>query len=433
MAQRRARPDPPATAGLLRVTVPMVAYKLVGNGGVTAVALLTARQLGPSGRGTLVLLLTLASFTLLLCSLGVNTSGRIYLVGPRRAVELSDYLGLSISLAALQMVFCTALSLLLLPVVDVQLTWSERGVLAMFAGTLLYAYLLNGALNAHGSTVAATAVEAGGAVAQLVIVLLLMRLGVETVTPYLLGMTAGNVVQIHLATARLGRLALPMRPRYRPERWRMLVRTGLPGIAMDTAQVLTFRLDRYLIGIFMTPAAVGVYSVAATAPELLRLPTLALSQPIFHRLASGKAKIADFQRTLLLCLGVTGLLSALTFILAPSIVHLAFGPEYAGAVTPLRVLLLAEFGMTVYYLDASSLAGGLARVGDAASAAVVGLVVATLAGLVAIPAHGILGAAWVSVVAYSLTGLVAHLLLKRRLDQNVAVPDTSAGYVQDQA
>src|SRR5207253_636448 len=46
-----------ATSGLLGITARMVGWKIVSSAALAAVALLTARQLGPTGRGVLVLLL----------------------------------------------------------------------------------------------------------------------------------------------------------------------------------------------------------------------------------------------------------------------------------------------------------------------------------------------------------------------------------------
>ena len=425
MRRTRGEANASATRGLFGITARTVVYRMLSNGAVAAVAVVTARQLQPSGRGILVLLLTLATFTVLVCGLGVSTSGRMYLVG-EASLRLSDYLGLSAVLTALEVGLAILVGVVLLPLVHVSVSLSHMLVLGALGGSLLYTYLLNAALNAYGQNVAASAVDAFGSVAQLVAVAGLVAGGVTAVVPYAAAIVAGNLIQAVVALVMLRRAGHEIRHRYHREPWVRLVRTGAPGIAMDLSQVLTFKLDRYLIGFFLTPAAVGVYSVAASAPELLRLPTLALSQPIFHRLASGTAKVRDFDRTRLLCLAVTGVLSAATFFVAPRAVPLLFGDSYASAITPLRILLLAEFGITVYYLDASSLAAGLNRLSDAAAAAVVGLVLVVVGDLLLIPDHGIVGAAWASVLAYSCTGLSAHLLLRRRLARHPDAQVTAA-------
>lgn len=422
---RRPRPAPGAATGLWRTTAAIAACKVTANAAVAAVVLVTARGLGPTGRGVLVLLLTLASFTLLVCSAGLNTSGRIHLVGPD-AVDPAAYLGLSTTLTAAQLAVCGLLGTVLLPLVDVELSLAQDVLFALLGASLLLPFLLNAAINAFGFTTRAAVVDASGSIAQLLFVVVLAVRGVDSVSPYVGALIAGNVVQVVVSLAALRRAGIPLGLRYDKQAWATLVRTGTPGIAMDVSQVLTFRSDRYILGLFLDPAAVGVYSVAATAPELLRLPALALSQPIFHRLASGAARIGDFARTRVLALGMTAVLAVATFLAAPWVIQTLFGAEYAAAVTPLRIMLLAEFGITLFYIDGSLLAAGQRRLGAASRASFAGLVVATIANLVLIPTFGLAGAAWGSVAAYSVVGIVAHLLLRRGMTSEQSTDEPAA-------
>ena len=418
-------PPPTAVSGLWRTTWGIVACKVVANGAAAGVALLTARQLGPTGRGVVVLLLTLAGFVSVVGSLGMNLAARIHLVAAE-GIEPADYLGLSTVLTVAVVAVSSALGFVLLPLVDVRLAASEQLLFGALSGSILAPFLLNAAINAYGYTARAAAVDAAGTVAQLVLTIALFVTGQHRVDLYIAAMVAGNVLQVFVALAALRPVTGSVRPRFHRSRWAPVVRTGIPGIAVDLSAILTFRLDRYLLGLFLGPAAVGVYSVAATAPEILRLPALAMGQPIFHRLASGTAKVEDFARTRLYCLMVTAVLAAGAFLLAPFGVRVFFGSQYAGAVTPLRILLLAEFGITVFYIDGSSLAAAFSRLGDPAIAAVAGCVVVVIADLVLIPSHGVAGAAWGSVVAYSVTGLVAHGILRHRLRTRVTLTPPAA-------
>lgn len=401
--------------GIWRTTSGIVVCKVVANGAAAGVALLTARQLGPSGRGVVVLLLTLAGFISVVGSLGLNLAARIHLVAEDGRMDCEDFLGLSVALTVAVIVVSAGLGALLLPLVDVHLSGSEELLFGALAGSILAPFLLNAAINAYGFTARAAAVDAAGTVVQLLVTVVLFVSGQRRVDLYVAAMITGNVVQVFLALGALRPVTGSLRPRFHRANWSPVVRTGLPGIAVDLSGVLTFRLDRYLLGFFLGPAAVGVYSVAATAPEILRLPALAMGQPIFHRLASRTAQAEDFARTRLHCLLVTAALATVAFLAAPLGVRLLFGSQYSGAVTPLRVLLLAEFGITVFYIDGACLAAAFSRLGDAATAAVSGCLVVVVADLVLIPTHGVVGAAWGSVVAYSVTGLVAHAILRHRL------------------
>ncbi len=402
-----ARLLPQPSQSLFGVTMRTVAYKVVSSAAVAGATVVTARQLGPTGRGVLVLYLAVASFTLLLVSLGVNTSARLLLVDAVQPIPLGHFLGLAWVLVAAQFILCGVVGAVLLVLVDVHVGTTGVVLLGLLGASLLGQYLLFDTMNAYGLISTGAAIEGAGGVAQLIGVLALAALRTRRVEPFVLMVSAAHLGQVVADSIVLRRRNLSLRPRYDREAWRRLVHLGLPGVVVNVGQLLAFRVDRYLVGLFLTPAAVGVYSVASTAPELLRLPTMALGQPIFHRLAAGEARLEDFRRSRAACILITTALAAVTACAAPFVVRTVFGAQFAGAVTPMRILLLAELGIAVYYLDGSALFG-LGRIGDVATAAVVGLVVVAAADLLLVPALGIAGAAWASVPAYSAMGLVAY-------------------------
>lgn len=414
--------EPTATAGLLGITARTTTYQIVSNSTAAAAAVVTARHLGATGRGVLVLFLAVGSLALLVCSLGVNTSGRLLLVDSERPVALGDFLGLCAALSTVQSVVCAVLGAVLLPLAHVHVDITDVLLLGLLGVGLFGQYLVAEAVNAYGRISTAAAIQAVGGVAQLGAVLALAAVEVHTPEPFLVVIAAGSLLQVALFLVVLGRLGLGLRPGCDRQSWWRLVHDGLPGVAVNLGTVLTFRIDRYLVGLFLGPAAVGVYSVAATVPELLRLPTIALGEPIFYRLASGSARLNDFRRSRTICLLSVAGLAAVVAALAPFAVRIVFGPEYSSAVTPLRILLLGEVGIAVYYLDGSSLFG-LGRLSDVAIAAIAGLVIVTAADLVLVPAWGIAGAAWASVPAYWAMGLVTYRYLRKRAgDGTVPAP-----------
>jgi len=402
-----------ATRGLFATAAGTVVFRVLSAALATGVVLLTARRLGPAGRGAFVLQITVALFALVVCSLGVNVSARVQLVAAENPVPLQDYVGLSVALSAVQGVICLVLGLTLVPLAGVTLGGVDLLTFSFFGGGLLLQYFVSDALNAFGYTVRAAAVEAFGFAAQLILVVALVAVGRRDVGAFVLALVGAEVFQLSLGIVLLRRRGLDVRPRVNLVSWRRLIVTGLPGIAGGLAQVLTFRIDRYMLGIFLTPGAVGIYSVASTAPEFLRLVPLAVAQPILHRLAAKGAGVSDFRRARRASIGITMVLAAGIFIAAPPAVTLLFGPQFAGAVAPLRILLLAEFGIAMFYMDTVSLMG-LGHIRDSALAATIGFALVAVADVALIPRFGINGAAWGSVAAYSMMGLLAHLLLGRR-------------------
>lgn len=406
-----ATPEQPLPS-LLGTGTRTVVFKLLSNGALTVVAILTARALGPSNRGVLVLLLTLALFSMLIGSLGVNVAGRLHLVAPHNPVPSGHYFSLVLTLLLAQIAICLVISSTLLPLADVHLPLSQRLLFAVLGAATLGVYILNDTLNAFGWVSQAAAVDASGSIAQLVLVALVLATGVARMGPLLVALIVGSGLQMLVALLLLRRRGVDVTPRYSATSWRLLIRSGLPGLAAGLGEIFTFRIDRYLLALFATPAAVGVYSVASTAPEILRLPSLALSPPIFHRLASGAAEVRDFLRVRRVCLLATVALAGATALAAPALIQIAFGPEYESAVTPLRILLLGELGIAVYHLDGASL-GGLGRMGSVSIAALTGLIIVVIADVVLIGAYGVAGAAWASALAYTAMGLVVRSFLKR--------------------
>jgi O-antigen/teichoic acid export membrane protein len=412
---------PDSTTGVLSITARTAGYKVVSGLAAAGVTVVTARTLGSDGRGAFVLVFTLATITYLLSMLGVNTAARVHLVARESVVESNDYLGLCLGLVVLETVACSLLAAVFLPLVGVHLSTGVLAVAGLLGGSLLAQYTLFDAVNAYGRTDWASALDAAGSVAQIAFVLVLAGLHVGAVGPYLAALTVANGIQVILELVVLRVMRVSIRPRYRRQAWVLLLRSGLPGAGLSLAQLLTFKVDRYLVGLFLTPNAVGLYSVAAAVPEMLRVPCVALSNSFFYRIASGRARPADFTALRRwFTLGAVAL-SAVAAIGAPWGVRVVFGKEYMGAVTSLRVLLLAEIGVSVFQLDGFILAG-LNRIGQAATGAGVGLAVVTLFDLLLIPGFGIVGAAWASVVGYSVMGAVTAVLLRRQPDARVPHP-----------
>lgn len=388
------------------------------------VAALTARQLGPSGRGVYVLLVTVAPFTMIICGLGVNLAARIHLVAPQNPMPLGHYFSLSFVLSLAQAAACLLTGLLLLPVTGATLTLGELAAFVVMGATLLLRNMWLDALNAYGFTARAAAQEAAAFVVQVGLVVALLATGADEVSPFIWAFTASSVVQIVLTTATLSRLA-PLRPRWRRESAARLIRTGVPSIPSGLSQVLTFRVDRLIVGVIMGPAAVGIYSVAATVSELLRVLPMALSQSVFYQVASGKSGPGDFRRARTLCLLAGAVLGLAGFVAAPVAVRAVFGTEFEAAVLPLRVLLLAELAMVYFYVDGAVM-GGLGRLGAAAKVAMVGLALVAVADVVLIPPFGLAGAAWASVMAYGAMGALMHRMLRKHRSLAPAAGPTGA-------
>jgi len=396
--------------GMLQTAAVIAVLKAISGMTSAGVIIITARALGPSGRGVFVLVFTLTTLAMILCGLGISISGRLQLVARPNPVSSRDLFGLGSVLAVLQVLTCAAAAALLLPLLDVHLAAAVIGIVAALGGLLFTSFLFVEVLNAYGFTVAAAVVDVLGSTMQLALVVGVATAGQTTVKWYVAALAAAYGFQTLVGAVYLRRLRVNLRPRFRGAQWRRLLAHGPSGMTVQFGQYSVFKVDRYFVAAFLSPAAVGLYSVAAAFPEMLRVLPVALAQPVFYGLSSQSTSNEDFARARRICLAVMVVGAAVAVLLAPLMVRVLFGDEYAGAVSALRLLVVAEVGLAVYYVDSSALSGQR-RVREAAAAVLVGLVVALVGYATLIPWLGINGAAIASMIAYASMGAVAHVRL----------------------
>jgi O-antigen/teichoic acid export membrane protein len=231
-------------------------------------------------------------------------------------------------------------------------------------------------------------------------------------SPYLLVLAVSVLVHAVVAAVVLRHCAERTAPLRSRSAWGRLLRLGRPGLVLNATQSVAFRGDRYLVGIFLGPAAVGTYSVAATLPELLRLVPYSLSEIVFTRSAADPTyTAARHEQVRRRCLALVGGLGVVAAIAAPVLVPMVFTDAFRDAVAPLVVLVVAELAIGSFYLDARRLCGR-GRIDRAAQAAGIGLAVVLLGDLVLIPSYELIGAACASLLGYAAMAVVARGALR---------------------
>jgi O-antigen/teichoic acid export membrane protein len=183
--------------------------------------------------------------------------------------------------------------------------------------------------------------------------------------------------------------------------WRdMLGFVGHSGIRA-TLKVATRRLDLILLGHFRPPGEVGVYGAALRLARILEDLTDPLYFAAFPQLTRTWVEARDdFVRLLRrMAVGLAALTTAVVALGvagAPLIVGIGLGADYAAAVGPFRLLLVAT-GVAVATLWAtpSILASGKPAV--ATTAATVGAACLAVLLLAFVPPWGAEGAAWAQV------------------------------------
>ena len=313
-------------------------------------------------------------------------------------LELGDYFGLCVLIIGLQNLFCVVAAVTILPLAGAHL--SVLGVFTFVVhGTVTSAALHDAepGLHLRQFRQVATA-DVLGSVGGLGVTYWLTTGSTAAPAGFLGALAFGAALQAVLTFLMLEDRP---RPRVATSAWRRTIRQGVSGTGIGVAQAATYRFDRYLVGLFATPTAAGLYSVAATGAELIRLVPSALGQIALRRTAQAGRVSENHTRTRAIAVGLTAAACLVSIVFAPWALRTALGARYEPAADALRLLLVAEVFTASFLIDSAVLAGkGRLRV--ASSISIIGFAVITLLDFAAIPRFGIAGAAVASIVAYAV-------------------------------
>jgi O-antigen/teichoic acid export membrane protein len=196
-------------------------------------------------------------------------------------------------------------------------------------------------------------------------------------------------------------------PSYEYSAWGDIHRAALPlGVFMIAINLLSY-VDTIMLGILRTNEETGLYAAAYRVYEGLTYVPSILSAVLTPRLSSLFVHDrAAVRRLLVRSLGLSALLGLVLggalILVATPVVTLLFGRDYAASTAPLQILSAgAVFAFCTWVLHAAAIATNLDRQLLGVTAASLGTNV--VLNLVLIPAWGISGAAFATVVAEALT------------------------------
>jgi O-antigen/teichoic acid export membrane protein len=377
---------------------------------------ITARALGPSGRGEVAFLTTVAYLTSQLASLGVqqanaNLAGRRPELSPglaatSLAIGLAAGAAAGVLLAGLLVAFpdvgggaapwLLALALASAPMLIVQV-YLQYLVVAQYGFRIANrAWLLTPVINVVvNGTLALTGVLTAGL----------------AVSSWVLGQFLTTLVLAWAVARRLGGFGRPDGGLARE-----MLSFGIKAHFGRVMLVGNYRLDQWILGVIAGSRELGLYSVAvAWAEALFFLPTAinTVQRPDLVRDSAAEA-----ERRAALLFRATVVLTFVTavamIVLAPFLCVSVFGEEFRGSVTMLRVLALGALGISALKLLGNALTAQRRPLLETAGIAIA--FVATVAlDLLLIPAHGGVGAAVASTAAYTAGGVVMAAIFLRSL------------------
>jgi O-antigen/teichoic acid export membrane protein len=176
------------------------------------------------------------------------------------------------------------------------------------------------------------------------------------------------------------------------------VKVGL----VNLVSLLNYRADLYIVAILASAASLGIYTVAVSAAESLLVPTQVAALVASPHIGSLDTRAAAaltarcVRNNLLIALVVCGAIYAL----APPLVHLLYGAAFAGVVPVLRILLAGVLAMSLGSPMASYFTLKLGKPEVPLWLAGVSAAVCIAVSLALVPSVGIAGAAIGSTCAY---------------------------------
>jgi O-antigen/teichoic acid export membrane protein len=229
----------------------------------------------------------------------------------------------------------------------------------------------------------------------------------------LVGLSSFFLAQLAVGGAVLTRAIRRGLAASKPSRAMMgaLLTFGVQAHLGTLALFLAYRFDLLLVNRLLGATAAGVYSIALTLSEILRVFPEAGQMRVFSlpSAAGQQPQVAAIARPVLLVTAIGGVsLAALSVWLVP----LVFGAAFSGAAPAFAALVPGIVALAVSYTVSPVLVlRGRIRANSVAASA--SLVVMIALDLVVIPRWGLLGAGCVSSVAYAVLALLQLHLTRR--------------------
>jgi len=179
---------------------------------------------------------------------------------------------------------------------------------------------------------------------------------------------------------------------------------------LQASQLMNHRLDQLLMVSLVSRRQLGLYAIAVTISGIAGTLAPAVGTVVYPKMAAGEnLDVPRLVRQTLLAVAVTSLITA---VAAPLAVPLAFGNAFRPALPMLWILLIANVPLGGVGVLASVYTGR-GRIGLASFSEVVAVAV-TIVGLVLfLPSAAGIAAAWVSLAAYSVNFLWLLTMARR--------------------
>jgi O-antigen/teichoic acid export membrane protein len=406
------RQESSAPVSVAHGSVLFFASSIVGAAGFFVAALILARALGPSGRGSVAFITVTALVVARVAKAGLGQATSVFAAQRpgARAMLLSNLLAFSLvtSLVVGGVVVGGFYVLEAEPVGD------NRAHSAILMAAIVAASLVDdNFLIGCGRLREAAAISAGGgwlyAVA-LTVAIATVGLSVDSAAIAWVGAHLAWAFVLATVGLRTAGFGTPS-PRLLAESVRFGARAWLGSASL----FLNARLDQILVGLIASDVALGLYAVAVNGAEILLFLPTAIATSLLPAVARD-ASMTSVERTLrtfrsatILTLASIAVAAALGWIAIP----LVFGSDFGESVGPFMWLLPGAIGYTALSIFSNALLASSAP-GSSSFGSSAALGAGLALDLALIPAFGASGAAAAASAAFLIGGAAVAFLYRKR-------------------
>jgi O-antigen/teichoic acid export membrane protein len=382
----------------------------------TITGILTARLLGPSGKGTLTAVIIWPAFLAAIGSLGITEAITYFTAKSERSAPWIYANGVLLALVQSSVLIC--IGIIIFPFVfkgQGSRILNEAYIYLLFIPlnllTLILQALLGGKLKFKYYNlirIVVSAVILAGLVVLAVtgrfyviniILLYLLANSVTLLTAWLLIRSEG----LHIGRIDIAGI-------------QAMLSYGLRSHLGNISAMVNERLDQLIISIFLIPSELGLYAIAVTLTTMIVMigSSIAIvAFPSMSNQSSNDILPETLSRYTRITFFVSASLAVIMTIFISPLINLLFGPAYLPAVGVTRILLFASVALSVNRVLQAGFKS-INRPWISSKSEVLAVFVTLVALLILLPRFGILGAGIASTLAYS-TSLIYLILNSIRI------------------
>jgi O-antigen/teichoic acid export membrane protein len=190
---------------------------------------------------------------------------------------------------------------------------------------------------------------------------------------------------------------------------------GFKAYVSNLATFLNYRLDVFIVGYFLSPASVGIYTVAVNVGERITMVSTAISSVLFPKIASEDTEEARNRLTSIVSrnvLLISVLASIALLVVSDFVIGLFFGREYIQSSDVLKIIMIGIIFLSVEKIFSNDIAGrGKPEINMYTS--IFNVIMNVGLNILLIPQFGIMGSAYATTITYFVSFIIKLIIFRK--------------------